>query len=143
MKDEQFIRALTETFGRSTFTVHDVMDVLPQSTLPVPVRMALMGQGVLNTSGSRSLGLYLRKLDGVESLTRTGEGRVWRLNPDAKGHHLGQPAGTIVGRVGTCKHCLKPSRNLGQHERSCALKTVPAAPQPNTYVEEINHDPRP
>ena len=142
MKDDQFIRALQLTFGPLTFTVHDVMELVPQATLPVPVRMALMGQGVLNTSGTRSLGLYLRKLDGVESLERTAAGRVWRLNPDAKGQRLGQPAGTIVGRIGTCQHCLKPSRNLGQHEKRCASRAVPAAPQPNTYLEEINHDPR-
>lgn len=140
MKDDKLIAALRKTFGAGKFTVHEILAYVPQLELPAQVRMALMGGDVLGTSGTRSLGMLLRSLDGVEAVGRSKRGRVWRLNPDAVGERLGRPVGTPVGRIGQCRHCLKESGNLDQHERRCAAREVPAAPAPNTYVEEINRE---
>jgi len=140
MEDSEFLETLQTAFGGEVFTVHAILEVVPQVQLPLNVRLAHVGRDLVGTSGTRSLGLYLRKMDGVETIGRSAIGRVWRITPDAKGHQLGQPVGTIVGRVGICRHCLKESGNLGQHEKRCAVRSTPAAPQPNTYLEEVNHD---
>jgi hypothetical protein len=113
--DEDLIDLLRDRFEDGSFTPLEALEALTFKQLPVHIQgyLRVHGPGV---GATKMMSRHLVAAGAHRLSTRTG-----------RGYLLAIP-------LPTCDHCLK--LHLGE----CALKSTPAAPQPNTYLEEVNHD---
>jgi hypothetical protein len=117
MTDAELLELLRDRFDDGSFSPLEALECLTFSQLPGHVRAYLRVHGP-GVGATKAMARHLTDI-GVQRLsTRTRAGYLLTVPAPA------------------CDHCLKP------HPGPCAFREVPAAPQPDTYVEEINHDPR-
>jgi len=85
--NEAFEMTLRETFGAQTFTSSDVINRVPYAKLPELLqyrvdRLARVGLG----SPTKSAGRILHLLPGVEAVSDSRDGTIWRMSgaPDSR-----------------------------------------------------------
>jgi hypothetical protein len=114
---DDLLDTLRDRFDDGPFSPLEALEALTFNQLPVHVRgyLRVHGPGV---GATKMMARYLVSIGAQRLSTRTRNGYL------------------LVVPAAECPHCLK------SHPGPCAFRDVPPAPQPNTYLEEINHDPR-